>query len=191
MRNTQKIVILSFIVAITFILGLTPIGLIPLPVVKATTLYIPITIGIIYFKDLKVSIFLGVLFGCTSLYNAYFGTPPSPIFQNPIMAIAPRVLMAVTTHFVYVGLTKINTKKVKLNFFITGFFGAFLNTVFTMSFMWFFFRHLPFANSSGYYNGFYEFTMFIIMFVAPVEWLVGCTATGAVSLALYRYDSYQ
>lgn len=185
MRNTQKIVILSFIAAITFILGLTPVGLIPLPVVKATTLFIPITVGIIYFKNLKVSIFLGVLFGCTSMYNAYFGSAPSPIFQNPIMAIVPRVLMAVSTHYVYVFVSKVNVKRPKMNFFITGFFGAFLNTLFTMTFMWLMFRHLPFKNGD-YYRGIYEFTMFIVMFVAPVEWAVGCTASGAISMALYR-----
>ena len=67
-RSSQVygLVLLAMFSAIIFLLAFTPIGLIDLPLIKATILHVPVIIGSILLGP-KKGAFLGGIFGLTSL----------------------------------------------------------------------------------------------------------------------------
>ena len=65
-RQVQSLAILAMFTAIIFLLTFTPLGLIDLPVIKATVLHVPVIIGSILLGP-KKGAFLGGMFGLASL----------------------------------------------------------------------------------------------------------------------------
>ena len=66
--DTRWLALMALFVALTLFLNLTPIGLIPLPVIKGTTLHIPVIIGAIILGP-KAGGMLGGVFGLCSIWN--------------------------------------------------------------------------------------------------------------------------
>ena len=89
--NVRKLVLIGILGALTVVLGLTPLGFIPLGPVSATTLHIPVIVaGII--EGPVVGALVGLIFGLSSLFNAITKpTPTSFMFYNPLISILPRV----------------------------------------------------------------------------------------------------
>lgn len=83
--------------AIAIILGLTPLGLIPVPTPagRATIMHIPVIIGAVL-EGPVVGMFVGFIFGLIS-----FITTGSPLLKNPIIAILPRILIGLTAYYSY------------------------------------------------------------------------------------------
>ena len=67
--KTRKITISAILAALTLILGLTPIGYIPIPPVTMTLMCIPVIVGTIL-EGFTVGLILGFVFGLTSLFQA-------------------------------------------------------------------------------------------------------------------------
>ena len=65
-RQVQSLAILAMFTAVIFLLTFTPLGLIDLPVIKATVLHVPVIIGSILLGPRKGA-FLGGMFGLASL----------------------------------------------------------------------------------------------------------------------------
>ena len=65
-KQVQDLAILAMFTAIIFLLTFTPLGLIDLPVIKATILHVPVIIGSILLGP-KKGAFLGGMFGLSSL----------------------------------------------------------------------------------------------------------------------------
>ena len=80
-RKTRTLAIAGILTAITFLLGLTPIGYIPLPTMKITILCIPVLIGVLL-EGLGVGIWLGFVFGLTSLIQIFMGDPMGMFLIN-------------------------------------------------------------------------------------------------------------
>lgn len=132
-RKVQKLTITAMLGAITIMLGLTPLGMIPLGAFNVTTLHIPVIIGAILEGPL-VGATVGLIFGMTSLIkNLVAPTPISFIFWNPAISVIPRILIGLLSYYFYRSLSGI-IKNNKVVYFMTGIFGTFVNTFFVLSF---------------------------------------------------------
>lgn len=109
--SVRKMVITSVLGGITAVLGLTPIGLIPVGPTRATTMHIPVIIGAIMEGPL-VGAFVGLIFGLISMFQAITNpTPVSFVFLNPIVSVIPRILIGITSHYAYRVLKGLGNKR--------------------------------------------------------------------------------
>lgn len=78
-RQVQSLAVLAMFTAILFLLTFTPIGMIDLPIIKATVLHVPVIIGALLLGP-KKGAFLGGMFGLASLLKIpwYPTCPPLP-----------------------------------------------------------------------------------------------------------------
>lgn len=100
-KNTQELVLTSFIGAIIVMLSVVPqLGLITIfPSVSITIIHIPVLIGVMTLKRPSALIF-GLLFGLGSLFAALTrgSTPVDLAFVNPLISVLPRVLFALVAY---------------------------------------------------------------------------------------------
>jgi uncharacterized membrane protein len=125
MRNskTSELVLTALFAAIIIIMAFTPLGYIPLVVINATIIHIPVILGALFCGPKKGG-FLGFLFGLTSfIKNTVMPTSLSAFVFSPVLAAGtigtkgiffsaficfmPRILVGVVPYFVYVGVKKL------------------------------------------------------------------------------------
>jgi uncharacterized membrane protein len=132
-KDTQKIVFTAILIAIMAVMTFVPfIGYIDLVVVTATTIYIPLIIGILVLKDVRYSLLLGFAFGFLSFFKAWVA-PESiidPLFVNPLISIVPRILEALAGHYAFVAVSGIKYKTFSYGF--TAFATTLANAVFVL-----------------------------------------------------------
>ena len=140
-KKTRTLAIAGTLTAITFLLGLTPIGYIPLPTMKITILCIPVLIGVLL-EGLGVGIWLGFVFGLTSLIQIFMGDVlgliiiEMSLLKTLAVVFIPRLLVPVVAYFVY-KLVKLIGNKItdKVGYAIAAFFGSATNTAFFIGFI--------------------------------------------------------
>lgn len=142
-KDTRWMVSVALMAAIVILLANTPLGMIQLPIIKATTVHIPVIIGAVLLGPSAGAI-LGTVFGiCSMISNT---TAPtllsfafSPFLAENLLgivkalwiAIGCRVLIGVVAGWVWIGLQKLKVSPwVALP--LTGFIGSMTNTVFVM-----------------------------------------------------------
>ena len=74
--NVRKLTIIGVLGAISTVLGMTPLGFIPVGPTRATIMHIPVIIGAIM-EGPVVGGFVGLIFGLFSIFQAI--TNPTPI----------------------------------------------------------------------------------------------------------------
>lgn len=124
----RQMVIVGMLSGISIFMGLTGLGFIPLPFMKATIMHIPVIIGAIV-EGPVVGALVGGVFGLFSMYQAF--TAPGPtsfVFYNPIIAVLPRVLIAIVAYYVY-RVLKNKFKKESLTVGIAAILATLTNTV--------------------------------------------------------------
>ena len=151
LRNTKSLALLGVLLAIEIMLNFTPLGLIPLGFMNATTLHIPVIIGAIFLGPIGGGI-LGASFGILSVITntirpnitSFVFSPfitisnTSGNFTSLIIAIVPRILIGVVAYYVY----KVASKKCKNNitaYSLAGLAGSLTNTIFVMGGIYLFF----------------------------------------------------
>ena len=119
-RNTAALALTAFFAAIIVLMSFTPIGYIPLGVINATIIHIPVILGALYLGP-KSGAFLGFIFGLTSfLKNTFMPATLSAFVFSPVLAaqqigpigilfssiicFVPRILVGVVPYYVYKGL---------------------------------------------------------------------------------------
>lgn len=110
--TTRRLAVVGMLGAISVVLGLTPLGFIPIGPAKATIMHIPVIIGSIIEGPI-VGLLIGLIFGGFSMFQAYV-MPTSPVqvvFLDPMVAIVPRLFIALTSYYVYWGLRKLLMSK--------------------------------------------------------------------------------
>ena len=108
--NVRKMTIVGVLGGISAILGLTPIGFIPVGPTNATIMHIPVIIGAIVEGPI-VGALVGLIFGIFSLIRAFTApTVISPVFYNPLVSILPRVLIGITSYYAFVLFKKLGRK---------------------------------------------------------------------------------
>jgi uncharacterized membrane protein len=102
-RTVRTIVVSGVLAAIQLALGITGLGFIPLPTgINATILHIPaILAGVM--EGMAAGAAVGGIFGLFSFLRA-----TTPLFQNPIIAFGPRLLIGVVAFLVYRALKPFN-----------------------------------------------------------------------------------
>lgn len=111
--NVRRLTIIGILGAITAVLGLTPIGFIPIGPTRATIMHIPVIIGAIMEGPI-VGGFVGLIFGLFSIFQAV--TAPTPVsfaFINPLVSVLPRILIGIISYYTYRGLSTIGNKGIK------------------------------------------------------------------------------
>lgn len=109
--DLRKMVIIGILGAISVILGMTPIGFIPIGPTRATIMHIPVIIGAIMEGPI-VGGFVGLIFGLFSIYQAVTNpTPVSFVFLNPLVSILPRILIGIVSYYVYNTLKNLGKNK--------------------------------------------------------------------------------
>uniref|UniRef100_UPI003736EFB7 ECF transporter S component n=1 Tax=Anaerococcus octavius TaxID=54007 RepID=UPI003736EFB7 len=108
--SSRKLVTAAVLGAITIVLGMTPLGLIPLGIINATTMHIPVIIAAIV-EGPVVGALVGLIFGVSSLVNAIVRpNPVSFVFYNPLISIIPRILIGITSYYSYRAVKKLDDK---------------------------------------------------------------------------------
>lgn len=124
MRNnkTSELVLTSLFTAIIIIMAFTPLGYIPLVVINATIIHIPVILGSLFCGP-KKGAFLGFVFGFTSFIkntimpsslSAFVFSPvlassvvgTAGIFKSLFICFVPRILVGVLPYFVYMLIKK-------------------------------------------------------------------------------------
>lgn len=117
-EKTYELVLTALFTAIIVIMAFTPLGYIPLVVINATVIHIPVILGALFLGP-KKGAFLGFVFGLTSLINntfkaatasAFVFSPVlaanvigvSGIFKSLYICFVPRILVGVIPYFVYI-----------------------------------------------------------------------------------------
>lgn len=113
-EKTRKLVIAAMLGAITIVLGLTPLGFIPLGVMNATTMHIPVIIAAILEGPI-VGAAVGLIFGVSSMVKAFtMPLPTSFVFWNPLIAVLPRVLIGIVSYYLYAAFSSRSPKFLKI-----------------------------------------------------------------------------
>ncbi|MCL2406029.1 MAG: ECF transporter S component [Defluviitaleaceae bacterium] len=153
-NKTWQLVILAMFSAIIILMAFTPIGFIPLPHMRATTIHIPVIVGSLLLGP-KFGGILGFMFGCVSLINNTINPNPmsfvfSPFYSLPgqdggswfslIIVFVPRILVGVTPWFVSQGLKKLMRERfMPVNWVVSGVVGSLTNTLLVMHLIFFLF----------------------------------------------------
>lgn len=136
--KSYELVLTALFTAIIIIMAFTPLGYIPLVVINATIIHIPVILGAIFCGP-KKGAFLGFVFGMTSFVkntimptslSAFVFSPvlassvigPSGIIKSTIICFVPRILVGIIPYFVYKGIVKlVSGEKAKVGKFICNF----------------------------------------------------------------------
>ena len=147
-KGTRWMVSVALMAAIIIVLANTPLGMIQLPIIKATTVHIPVIIGAILFGPLAGAILGGVFGICSLISNTMAPTLLSFAFSPFLASNLAGVLKALwisvgcrTLIGVAAGWLWILFRKIKLNTYvalaITGFAGSMVNTIMVMGSIYF------------------------------------------------------
>lgn len=140
--NVRALAGYGLFVAIIFILGLTPLGYITLPIASITTVHIPVIIGGQRFGP-KGGMLLGFFFGLTSLIRmiltptavgavvlgAYSGFGAINLLLILCVTFLPRVLTGLFAALSYRLIERLDRKKI-VAYGVSAFIGSMTNTVF-------------------------------------------------------------
>ena len=150
-KHDTRWMVSALMAAIVIVLANTPLGMIQLPIIKATTVHIPVILGAILLGPGAGAI-LGAVFGICSLvsntmaptllsfaFSPFLSTTGIPGALKAIwISVGCRILIGVVAGWLWVLFTKI-----KLNQFIAlpivGFVGSMVNTVTVMGSIYFLF----------------------------------------------------
>lgn len=141
-KKTRTLTTAAVLTALTFILGLTPIGYIPLPTMKITILCIPVLIGVLL-EGLSVGLWLGFVFGLTSLIQIFMGSPLGQIMigisflRTLLVVFIPRLLVPVVAYLVHKLIRRIGKSITdKVGYAVAALIGSLTNTVFFLGMMY-------------------------------------------------------
>ena len=109
--NVRRMTIVGVLGGISIVLGMTPLGFIPVGPTRATIMHIPVIIGAIMEGPI-VGGLIGLIFGLFSIFQAVMNpTPVSFVFLNPIVSILPRVLIGIVSYYIYTLSRNLGEKK--------------------------------------------------------------------------------
>ena len=190
--DTRALVLLGLLTAIVMVFSFTPIGSIPIGPLVITLNVIPIAVAAVALGPIG-GLIMGSVFGLFSFLQCYgIGIPSGMgailVEINPFLAFVqrfvPRALDGFLVGLIFKGVS--SKAGVSIASFITGFFTAFLNTLFFMSALILLFGNTDYVQ--GLRNG-KNVVAFVVTFVGinAVCEMITCTIiTGAIGVALYK-----
>ena len=106
LSRNKKLALTGAFSALVIVLGITPLGLIPIgPTAAISILQIPVIL-IVMLAGLPEGIFVGAVFGITSLIRAAMSPSGAldPLFVNPLCSVLPRILFVFVAWGVWKGM---------------------------------------------------------------------------------------
>ena len=187
--NPRSLALLGLMLAITIILDMTPLGMIPLGTISATIVQIPTIITGVILGPVAGFI-MGTSFGIITLIHATTRpvTVLDPLFINPLISVLPRMFIGVASYYVFIGISKLFKKspvKNTVSAFIGGIAGSLTNTglVFLM-------LYLVYAKEVVEKLGmaFGAFLIAVFTTNAIAEAIISGIITTPIALAYYRFS---
>lgn len=142
-KDTRWMVSVALMAAIVILLANTPLGMIQLPIIKATTVHIPVILGAILLGPAAGAI-LGGVFGICSMisnttaptllsfaFSPFLSTDVAGIFKALWISIGCRVLIGVVSGWLWILLRRCKMPALAA-LPVTGFVGSMVNTVMVM-----------------------------------------------------------
>ena len=143
-KDTRYLTSVALMAAIVILLANTPLGMIQLPLIKATTVHIPVILGAILLGPVAGAI-LGATFGiCSLISNTMVPTLLSFAFSPFLsktgisgavkaiwISVGCRIIIGVVAGWLWIALKKLKIPSI-IMLPITGFIGSMTNTVFVM-----------------------------------------------------------
>jgi len=150
-HDTHWMVGVAMMAAIVILLANTPLGMIQLPIIKATTTHIPVILGAILLGPLAGTI-LGCVFGICSMINntiapALLSFAFSPFLSTSLagalkalwVSVGCRAMIGLVSGWLWIGLKKLKLPDLAA-LPVVGFIGAWTNTVCVMGSIYFLLR---------------------------------------------------
>lgn len=143
-KDTRWLTSVALMAAIVILLANTPLGMIQLPIIKATTVHIPVILGAVLLGPIAGGI-LGAVFGVCSLISNTMAPTLLSFAFSPFMSttgvlgavkalwisIGCRVMIGVVSGWFWILMKKLKVNSVAA-LSLTGFIGSMTNTVFVM-----------------------------------------------------------
>ncbi len=148
-NQTKQLVLTALFAAIIIIMASVPfLGYIPLGLMNATIIHIPVILGALFLGP-KKGAFLGFLFGLTSLIKATFTPLPTSFVFSPfytfegmngginslIVCFIPRILIGITSYYIFKLIVSVGKSKKgarSAGFIAAGLVGSLTNTLLVM-----------------------------------------------------------
>ena len=148
-KDTRWLTSVALMMAVVVLLANTPLGMIQLPIIKATTVHIPVIIGAVLLGPAAGAILGGTFGVCSLISNTMAPTLLSFAF-SPFMSMSGllgavkalwisvgcRVMIGVVSGWLWILLKKLNVNH-GLAFPVVGFVGSMTNTVLVMGSIYF------------------------------------------------------
>lgn len=152
-RNTRWMTGVALMAAIVIVLANTPLGMIQLPIIKATTVHIPVIIGAILFGPMAGAILGGVFGICGLISNTMTPTLLSFAFSPFLtttglsgavkaiwISVGCRIIIGIVAGWLWILLSKVKLNQL-IALPIVGFVGSMTNTITVMGSIYFLFAH--------------------------------------------------
>lgn len=149
--DTLRLTQLAILMAITLLLGFSPLGFIMVGPLSITIMHIPVIIGAILLGPVDGGI-LGLGFGMVSMIKATTATTPGDMLFSPlvsgspleslIMAVVPRVILGVLVGLIFNGLRKKCTSNI-VPILVSSIVGKIICSVLTLTCLSVFFESFP------------------------------------------------
>ncbi len=150
-HDTRWMVSVALMAAIVIVLANTPLGMIQLPIIKATTVHIPVIIGAILLGPSAGAI-LGAVFGICSLisntmaptllsfaFSPFMSTSGIPGAIKAIwISVGCRMLIGIAAGWLWIALEKLKVNQL-VALPVAGFVGSMVNTITVMGSIYFLF----------------------------------------------------
>ena len=148
-KDTRWLTSVALMAAIVILLANTPLGMIQLPVIKATTVHMPVILGAVLLGPMAGAVLGGVFGICSLISNTTAPTLLSFAF-SPFMSttglagaikavwisVGCRVMIGVGSGWLWILLRKLKVNT-SIALPITGFAGSMLNTILVMGSIYF------------------------------------------------------
>lgn len=197
-KDTRWMVGVAMMAAIVILLANTPLGLIQLPVIKATTTHIPVIVGAILLGPLAGGL-LGGVFGICSMISNTFAPVATSMCFSPFLSetglvgavkavwvsVGCRILIGVVAGWLWVALKRLKVTDI-IALPVVGFVGSMTNTIAVMFSILFLFRAEYAAAKNIAMEAFYDFVIGVVTGTGVLEAVVALILVTVIGKALLK-----
>ncbi len=197
----SRMIFLSFFVALIFTLSSTPFGFVPIGIVKATIVHIPVIIGSIIFGPVAGGV-LGFCFGLSSLLvNTFMPTITSFVFSpfysfgeisgnlySLIVCFIPRIFIGIFPWYASFLLSKFKLNE-NIKYSFIGFFSSVIHTILVITMIIIFFIDDYAIVKDMSISGVFGFLIGIISINGVIEAIICSIIVCIISPFLIKFHS--
>lgn len=196
-KDTRWLVGVAMMAAIIVLLANTPLGLINIYPIKATTVHIPVILGGVLLGPLAGGI-LGGVFGICSMISNTIAPVPASICFSPFLStsllgaakalwvsVGCRILIGVVAGWLWILLKRLRSNDL-VALPVVGFVGSMTNTVTVMGSIYFLLRPEYAAANNKAVSAVFDIIMATITGTGVMEALVALVLVAAIGKALVR-----